>query len=381
MLSFGVDRLVDDNFAPLKGERVGLFTNLSAVNRDLTTTYDLFHTAKGVNLTALFSPEHGFAGAVADGVSVQSSIDTQTGLPVYSLYGDTQRPTPDMLRDVDILVCDIQDIGIRYYTFLWTITHILEACGVYNVRVMLLDRPNPLGGLTVRGGGLHAELASLVGRYAIPIQHGMTLAEVATLINNTWNPHPAQITVVPCEGWMRDITWPQTGRAFVPPSPNMPHFSTVMQYAGACLVEGTTLSEGRGTALPFEIVGAPGVDGAPSVDGAHIAQVLNALNLEGVRFRPHQFQPNASKHAGKLCGGVQVHITDPRTFDALNTWLHVLVVMRPYFDWLPAHFDRLIGDSETRHLIDAGEAVSVITARWHTFEDAFKTQREAHLRY
>lgn len=375
MIRSGIDRLVDEKFAAVRGLRVGLFTNPSAVNRDLATTYDLFRLSDAVNLTCLFNPEHGFSGAVADGVSVHSGIDVQTGLPVHSLYGASYRPTAEMLADVDVLVCDIQDIGIRYYTFLWTTTHVLEACGEYGIPVILLDRPNPLGGLKVCGGGLEPELASLVGRFSIAIQHGMTLAEAASMINERWNPHPAEVRVVTCDGWRRGMTWEQTGRPFVPPSPNMAHLSAVQQYAGACLIEGTTLSEGRGTPLPFEIAGAPGVDGWA------LAQQLNALNLAGVRFRSHQFQPSASKHAGELCGGLQVHITETQSFDALGVWLHVLLAMRPYFDWLPAHFDRLIGDSHTRELIDRGESVTTIMGQWEAFRSDFEQQRQPYLLY
>ena len=367
-IKLGIDRLVETGFAELQGLKVGLFTNLSAVNRDLTPTYDLFRKTDKVQLVALFSPEHGLAGAVADGVIVASGIDTQTGLPIHSLYGGNYHPTAEMLNGIDLLVCDIQDIGVRYYTFLWTITHILEACGEYGVRVMLLDRPNPLG-KRVDGGGLQPELASLVGRHPIPIQHGMTLGELASMINAIWNPTPADLSVMRYEGTSAGSS------VFVPPSPNMAHLVTAQHYPGACLVEGTSLSEGRGTALPFELAGAPGIDGAA------LAVQLNALNLEGVRFRPHQFQPTASKHSNELCGGVQVHITDAASYRPIQTWLHVIRAMRPHFTWLESHFDRLIGDTSTREKIDAGVPIDDIIAEWDTFLADFDQKRQPYLLY
>ncbi|MFW5708852.1 MAG: exo-beta-N-acetylmuramidase NamZ domain-containing protein [Chloroflexota bacterium] len=384
-MRFGIDRLIDDDFAPLRDQRIGLFTNLSAVNRDLATTYDVFRQADRVNLTALFSPEHGLAGAVADGVAVASDVDPRTGLTVHSLYGTSYRPTHEMLTGLDVIVCDIQDIGVRYYTFLWTLTHILEACGEFNVPVMVLDRPNPLGG-HIDGGSLDLSLASLVGRYPIPVQHGMTLGELALLINDTWNPAPALITVVTCDGWSRQQTWDEIGRTFVPPSPNMPRYVTALHYPGACLIEGTTLSEGRGTPLPFEVVGAP------YIDAWALADAINALPLHGFRARPHQFTPTASKYSGQLCGGIHLHVVDTRTYRPLVTWLAILGLIRhmypDQFAWLPVHqpdglqhFDRLIGSAETRTLIDRGEALTDLTVGWNDVRHAFVELRRPYLLY
>ncbi|MCB9455729.1 MAG: DUF1343 domain-containing protein [Anaerolineaceae bacterium] len=385
MMRFGIDRLIDDHFAPLHGKRVALFSNLSAVNRDLVTTYDVFRMADAVNLVALFGPEHGFGGAAADGMAVDTATDPRTGLPVYSLYGETFRPTAAMLDGIDLLVCDLQDVGVRYYTFLWTLTHIMEACGEVGVPLLILDRPNPLGG-TLDGGALEPKLASLVGRFPIPIQHGMTIGELATLINGRWNPHPAEMTVYACDGWRRDQDWSRIGRAFVPPSPNMPHFVAAQHYPGSCLIEGTTLSEGRGTPLPFEVVGAP------YLDGAALADALNGLKLPGVRFRPHLFEPSASKCVGQTCGGVQAHITDPVIYRPVRAWLAVIHTIRHLypedFAWLPQyhpaglqHFDRLIGDRHTRRMIDAGDPVAVIVDGWQAFQAEFKALAAPHLLY
>src|SRR5664279_4071464 len=254
----GLDILAADEFKRLAGKRIGLFTNPSAVDASLNSALSLFKAAAAngqIRLEALFAPEHGIDAAAADGVEIASS--SERNLPIYSLYGETQRPTVEMLDRIDLIVCDIQDIGVRYYTFLWTLTHILEAAGERGVEVLILDRPNPLGGVVVEGSPLDPALSSLVGRCSLPIRHGMTLGELAQWFNARWNPTPAVLDVIPCEGWTRSMLWEATGLTFVPPSPNMPHPATIWQYPGACLIEGTNLSEGRGTALPFEIVGAP----------------------------------------------------------------------------------------------------------------------------
>jgi uncharacterized protein YbbC (DUF1343 family) len=275
-----------------------------------------------------------------------------------------------MLADINLMVCDIQDIGVRYYTFLWTLTHILEACGEQGVPVLILDRPNPLGDY-IDGGGLEPELASLVGRFPIPIQHGMTIGELALMVNDLWNPTPAEVEIMRCDGWNREgCRWP-----FVPPSPNMPHLSTALHYPGACLVEGTQLSEGRGTALPFEIVGAP------FIDGFTLAEALNSLPRAVAR--PHAFQPTASKFAGEICSGVQIHMLEG--FRPLEVWLRVLHTIRhlypDQFEWIPYHFDRLIGDTTTRQQIEDGVSVEDIVAGWQDFHQAFREQRAPYLLY
>jgi uncharacterized protein YbbC (DUF1343 family) len=383
----GIDVLQADDFALLKNRRVGLMTNPSGVDGRLRSTYRILAESDQANLVALFSPEHGFAGAVADGEKVGSMVDRRTGIPVHSLYGETYRPTEAMMADLDVMVCDIQDIGARYYTFLWTVTHILEAAGEFGVEVMIFDRPNPLGGVVVEGGPLDAELASLVGRYSIPIRHGMTLGELAQMMNEQWNPHPSELSVVKCEGWNRGMMWDETGLVWVPPSPNMPHFSTAMQYTGACLIESTRLSEGRGTPLPFEIVGAP------FIDGEDLAEVLNGQGWDGVKFRPITFMPTSSKWQGEYCGGVQVHVVDDwSAFRAIETWLGIIREIRLMyaddFQWLPPyieggmyHFDRLVGLTDVRQKIDIGVSVEGLTAGWDEFCREFERLREPYLLY
>ena len=357
----------------------------------LRSALSLFKAAAAdgkIRLTAIFAPEHGLDAAAADGVKIASSSEGE--LPVYSLYGETQHPTPEMLENVDVIVCDIQDIGVRYYTYMWTISHILEAAGEKGVEVLILDRPNPLGGAVVEGSPLDAALSSLVGRYSIPVRHGLTLGELAQLFNARWNAKPATLDVIACEGWRRSMLWESSGLTFIPPSPNMPHLETVHHYPGACLIEGTTLSEGRGTGLPFEIVGAP------FMDGVALADHLNAQNLPGVRFRSHSFQPTTSKWSGETCAGVQVHITDPAAWRALRVWLRVIVAVKTLypdkFAWLPPgtagveagqvyHFDRLIGSSEVRAQIDAGQPLDDLFAGWDTFAHGFEVDRWSYLLY
>jgi uncharacterized protein YbbC (DUF1343 family) len=371
----GIEVLRANGFAQLRGKRVGLLTNPSAVDSALVSTYAILQRAENVNLVALFSPEHGLTADAADGESVTSKIDPLTGLPVYSLYGATERPTRDMLENIDVIVVDIQDIGVRYYTFTWTMSHVLEAAGEYGVEVIILDRPNPLGGFPT-GAPLDMQFSSLVGRYPVPTQPGMTLGELAQLFNATWNPHPAQLTVIRCKGYTRSMDWLETGLPLVPPSPNMPHLVTAQHYPGACLVEGTSLSEGRGTALPFEIVGAPGIDGIA------LAGTLNAQGWDGVCFRPHVFKPTASKHAGIVCEGVQAHITDSSSYQPVQVWLGVLsIIYRQYpFVW-NRHFTRLIGSDTVQPLIENGTLLDALFAEWDAFCADFAQQRQQYLIY
>ena len=364
-----------NGFAARRGKRVGLLTNLNAVDGDLVSTYTILRTASDVHLTALFSPEHGLAAALADGEVISSSTDTRTGLPIHSLYGATQHPSADMFENVDVVVCDSQDIGTRYYTFTWTMSHMLEAAGEHGVEVIILDRPNPLGG-SVSGTALDLRFASLVGRYPVPTQPGMTMGEMAQMFNAHWNPTPAPLSVIACSGYQRAMLWAETGLTFVPPSPNMPKLVTAQHYPGACLVEGTSLSEGRGTALPFEIVGAPGLDGEA------LATALNTRGWMGVRFRPYFFKPSASKYAGAVCGGVQAHITDVQTYRPLEVWLGVLqtIYQQQPFTWND-HFERLIGSDIVRGLIERDEPLDDFLARSRLFCTDFDQQRQPYLLY
>lgn len=374
-IRIGLEVLRDSGFAALKGKRVGLLTNPSAVDDRLTSAYDIFRSASEILLMGFFAPEHGFSGIIRDGIQVPTGIDTLTRLPVYSLYGEYYRPTADMLATVDAIVCDIQDVGSRFYTFIWTISHILEAAGEHGVEVVLLDRPNPLGD-AVEGPLLDPVLSSLVGRSPIPIRHGMTLGELMQMFNARWNPTPAQLTVIACEDYTPLMSWEDTGRIFVAPSPAMAHISTARHYPGGCLAEGTTLSEGRGTTLPFEITGAP------HLDGHALAAALNDLDLPGVRFRPHTFIPVTSIHTGQTCHGIQAHITDAAAYRPVETWAKVLamVYQRFGFAW-NGHFDRLAGTVDLRETIQAGAGLERLLADWRSQAEQFQAERVPYLIY
>jgi uncharacterized protein YbbC (DUF1343 family) len=390
VVRLGIEVLRDSGFELLAERRVGLLTNPSGVDRNLQSTFDILWEAPEVNLTALFSPEHGFAAEAADGAEVASTTDSRTGLPIHSLYGDTRQPTSEMLEGVDVVVCDIQDIGVRYYTYTWTISHVLEGAGKYGTEVVILDRPNPLGGTAIVGPSVEDGFSSSVGRFPVPICHGMTVGEMSRMVNTTWNPTPATLTIVQCDGWRRLMTWVDTGLPWVPPSPGMPHLSTLKHYPGACLVEGTQLSEGRGTPLPFEVVGAPWID------GYELAAHLNAQEWPRVRFRAHTFRPTTSKWNGEVCQGVQVHIVEEALWQPLPVWLGIIREIRllysDVFDWLPPHspnvesgavmhFDRLIGSDRVRHQIDAGLPIQEIVAGWVEFCRGFDQRRKPFLFY
>lgn len=385
----GLEILQASKFDLLKGKRVGLLTNPSAVDRQFVSTYHIFSQSSEVNLTTLFGPEHGMSASAPDAASVENAVDKRTGLPIYSLYGDHYRPTLEMLENLDVLVCDIQDVGVRFYTYIWTISYILEACGEHGKEVVILDRPNPIGD-RVGGGALDEEVSSFVGRFDMPIRHGMTVGELAQMINERWNPTPCQLMVVHCEGWERTMLWSETGREFIQSSPAMPNLMTALHYPGSCMLEGTQLSEGRGTSLPFQVVGAP------YIDGDYLAETLNTKKLSGVRFRPHAFMPTSSKYTGETCYGVQPHITDVEQFDPILVWLttiiEIVTMYSEQFEWLPPHqieyergsqyhFDRLMGNTSYRTRIDNGATADDIMAGWAAYCEQFRELRKPFLLY
>lgn len=338
----------------------------------------------GVNLVALLSPEHGLSASVADGDPVADSRDPLTGLPVYSLYGATYRPTSAMLAGVDLLLFDIPDIGVRYYTYIWTLSYVLEACAALKLPLWVLDRPNPLSGdFSVVEGPLldEAQVTSFVGRWSIPVRHSLTIGELALL----WNAQRhlnAQVTVVPVENWQRTQLWSAIDLPFIPPSPAMPSAETALIYPGTCLFEGTNLSEGRGTATPFQMIGAPWLDAIT------VAAAFNAQNLPGVMARVVQFVPQANKFAGMLCRGLMLHVLAPERFRPVAAGLHLLTLIQQlqpdHFRWLPyatadsgagyGHFDRLIGRLDLRsQLAQLGAQVAAQLAEWTAAPTWFAT--------
>jgi uncharacterized protein YbbC (DUF1343 family) len=304
---------------------------------------------------------------------------------VFSLYGKTKEPSPKMLAEVDVLVFDMQDAGARFYTFISTLFYVLRGAGRAGKPVIVLDRPNPINGARIEGPRVEPGLESFVGITPIPIRHGLTTGELAFYLNVEHH-LGADLSVIPMRGWARDMWFDQTGLPWVTTSPGIPQLVTAAVYPGMCFVEGTNLSEGRGTTLPFEIAGAPWLDGDPA------ARSLNALNLPGVRFRPLYFIPSASKHAGEKCGGVQAHVTDREAFRPTATGLHVVAACRAHaaeqFQFLasswegrPPHFDLLTGVAAVREGLAAGKAVEEITATWPEIEAQFADKRRPYLLY
>ena len=382
--SVGLDNFLAEYHGQLAHQGVGLITNPTGVTRTLQSNIDALR-AVGVNLVALFGPEHGFSASAADGAHVASGRDPRTGLTVHSLYGTTRKPTAEMLKGIDVLLYDIQDVGVRFYTYTTTLGLALEACAENKIPLIVLDRPNPINGNVVEGAVLDPTLQSFIGHGCLPIRYGMTMGELAQFYNSDLNIH-ADLQVIPMREWRREMWYDQTGLVWVTPSPGIPQFATTMSYPGMCFVEGTNLSEGRGTGLPFEIVGAP------FLDGYALAETLNALKLDGVAFRPIAFVPSSSKHAGQECFGVQLHITDRESFRPVTTGLYIVATCRALapekFEFLatswegrPPHFDLLAGSSRVREALLSNGSVEALTQTWIQDIARFQAKRQPYLIY
>ena len=384
MVRTGLQILLSEQRSLVAGRRVGLVSHAAAVLPDLTGILPAVRAA-GIDVQALFGPEHGFAGAAADGAAVGHGHDGRTGLPVYSLYGETKEPTADMLTGLDLLLVDFQDVGVRFYTYLSTLYYVLRGAGRANLPVMVLDRPNPITGRVVAGPLVDPGLESFVGILPIPLRHGLTLGELAGYMNSEYSLN-APLSVVAMTGWQRADWFDQTGLLWVAPSPAMPHLSTATVYPGMCFIEGTNLSEGRGTALPFEVVGAPWLD------GDSLAAYLNQLGLPGVRFRAHTFTPTASKHANQVCQGVQVHVFDREALQPITLGLHVLAAciqadpgqfafLPSSWEGRPPHMDLLAGSAAVRAHLLAGQPVEELEATWAAGCAHFRRACQPHLLY
>ncbi|HIW31916.1 MAG TPA: DUF1343 domain-containing protein [Candidatus Paenibacillus intestinavium] len=323
MVLNGIDSIL--NYRHLfEGKRVGLITAPTGLTRDFESTITILH--ENFQLAAMFSPEHGVRGDLDAGALVDTYIDPFTGVPVYSLYRkDSKRLTAEMLEEVDIVVYDIQDVGVRYYTFIYTMLYALEDCAKAGIPFVVLDRVNPLNGTNVEGNVLKDGFKSFVGNYELAVRYGLTAGEVATMANDqmSWN---ATLHIVRLEGWERSMSFPQTGLIWVHPSLGMPRYETALLYVGTCLFEGTNCSEGRGTTFPFEMIGAP------YINAQQLADELNAKGLAGVRFRPVHFKPNASKHSGEICGGVQIYITNIEAIKPLDVGVTMLFTIRDLYE-------------------------------------------------
>lgn len=384
----GVEVIKKQNFTPIKGRTIGLVINPGSLDAQLTSAVEVFLNAPGVKVGAFFGPQHGIRGETQDNmIEWEGFRDKQTGLPVYSLYGKTREPMREMMEGIDCLVIDLPDVGARYYTFVWTLALCLRACKKFKKSCIVLDRPNPINGVAMEGPVLNPQFSSFVGLYPLPIRHGMTMGEIALYLNREFKIE-CDLTVVPMEGWQREMWFDDTSLPWVMPSPNMPTLDTAIVYSGMCLLEGTNISEGRGTTRPFEIFGKPGVD------PYEVLKRLTAEDLPGVRFRPLYFQPTFQKHQGQLCGGAQIHVTDRNAFFPVLTGVAVIhAIYRLYpesFFWKQPPYeyeaeklpiDILAGTDELRSQIEQGYSLGKIAQSWQKKLDLFREVRNAYLLY
>ncbi|MBS4192460.1 DUF1343 domain-containing protein [Bacillus sp. FJAT-49705] len=316
-MRLGLDLFLGNQFQSFKGMRVGLVTNMTGVNEKLVPSIDLFYEHPDIHLAALYGPEHGIRGDAKEGEAVESTIDPYTGVPVFSLYGASRKPSKEMLDPVDVIVFDLQDIGSRYYTYIYTMAYVMEACAEYGKHFVVLDRPNPISGSVMEGNLLEDGIRSFIGLYPIPNRHGMTIGEIALFYKHEMGIN-CELTVVQMDGWERQMFFDQTGLFWVQPSPNTTGLDMSILYPGTCLVEGTNLSEGRGTTRPFEYIGAP------FIDGYRLAKKLNEQKIAGVLARPVSFKPVYQKHRDEVCEGVQLHVADRYAIHSLRTGLTLL---------------------------------------------------------
>ena len=386
MVQLGCERLLASN--ALDGKRVGLVCNPASVDSRLGHVADLFARHPRVRLTALFGPQHGFRSDVQDNmIETGHGQDEVRRIPVYSLYSETREPTAKMLADLDVLVIDLQDVGSRIYTFIYTMANCLTAARRHGVKAVVCDRPNPIGGIAVEGPMLVHGYESFVGQYPIPMRHGMTIGELAQLFNAEFG-LGAELEIARMEGWRREVYFDATGLPWVMPSPNMPTLETAVVYPGSVLFEGTNVSEGRGTTRPFELLGAPWVG------AERFAEQLNRAGLPGVRFRPAVFEPTFQKHAKTTCAGCQLHVTDRPAFRPVETGVALMSAFRAAdparFKWRDPPYeyehdkmpiDILAGSPELRTQIESGMGAADIARSWQPSVSAFMKTRERYLLY
>jgi uncharacterized protein YbbC (DUF1343 family) len=384
----GLEKLLSDRLDLVRGARVGLVCNQASVNHELRHAADLFREQTACKLNALFGPQHGIRGEVQDNmVETPHTFDRETGVPVYSLYSETREPTEEMLRDVDVLVFDLQDVGCRIYTFVYTLANCMRAAARYGKKVVVCDRPNPIGGGQVAGTVLEPEYASFVGQFPIATRHGMTVCELAQMFRGEWG-LVCELELVLLDGWARELWFDETDAPWVLPSPNMPTTDTAAVFPGAVHLEGTQMSEGRGTTRPFELVGAP------YIEAAQFARALNAYELPGVYFRSCNFQPTFQKHAGQNCGGVQIHVTDREVYEPVAAGV---AVVREAYAHYPEHFrwkeppyeyvydknpfDVIAGTANLRTAIERGATLAEIVESWREPLKRFEAARARYLLY
>ena len=387
-VKLGLERLLEDDVSSVKGARVGLICNQASVNHEYRHAADLLHAHPEIDLQVLFGPQHGIRGDVQDNmIETAHGLDRNTGRRVYSLYSETREPTDEMLRGVDTLVFDMQDVGCRIYTFVYTLANCMRAAKRLSKRVVVCDRPNPISGKHVSGNVLEPEFASFVGQYPVPTRHGMTVGELAKLFNEHFS-IGCDLDVITMQGWKRQSWHDETDAPWVLPSPNMPTLDSATVFPGTVHFEGTQVSEGRGTTRPFELIGAP------YIDPEDYASALNGLSLEGVFFRACVFQPTFQKHAGVSCGGVQIHVLDRDVFEPALAGVAMVKLAHdmykesfrwkepPYeyvYDKNP--FDVIAGSDKTRKAFEQGLSLRDIEASWQSELTQFRRLRENYLMY
>jgi uncharacterized protein YbbC (DUF1343 family) len=374
----GVEVLLNDPANPLAGRRVGLITNHTGRDRAGTSTIDLLMGAADIELVALFSPEHGIRGVAADGERIDSEVDQRTGLPIHSLYGETRRPTPEMLEGIEVLAFDIQDVGARPYTYASTMALGMQAAAEHGIPFVVLDRPNPIGGVIVEGNILDPAFSSFVGMYPIAARHGMTVGELALMYNDR-HEIGVDLTVIPAEGWRRGQWFDHTGLPWSAPSPNLPRLEAVIHYPGTVFFEGTNLSEGRGTDFPFEQTGAPWLDAEA------VAAEMNAMGLPGVRFEPVRFavRPDARKFPGETLPGVRLVATDREAYRPVAASLLLIDAIHRLhpdeFAW-SGTMNRLAGTDRVRQAVEGG-TLRALLDEWDRDAERFRAAREPYLLY
>jgi uncharacterized protein YbbC (DUF1343 family) len=388
-VTLGSTRLVQSG--QLRGRRIGLVSNPASVDHTLRHVVDVLLADRALEVKALFGPQHGFRSDVQDNMIETPHSDFETHerkrVPLYSLYSDTREPTSDMLGEIDTLVIDLQDIGTRIYTYMYTMANCMRAARKHSIKVIVCDRPNPIGGTEIEGITLEPGCESFVGLFPIPTRHGMTIGELARLFNEHFG-IGADLEVIPMEGWRREMFWADTGLPWVMPSPNIPTPDSAMVFPGTVMVEGTTASEGRGTTRPFELVGAPWVR------AERFAAALNKRNFPGVYFRPAVFEPTFQKHARVACGGCQIHVLDRLTFKPVLTGVAIIEQLRaespssfawkapPYeYEHEKMPIDVISGSPSFRQAIDRGDRAEDIAARWESGVAAFRDLQRRFLLY
>ncbi|HVH55494.1 MAG TPA: DUF1343 domain-containing protein [Vicinamibacterales bacterium] len=387
VVTLGIEKLLSSERRLVDGRTVGLLCNPASIDRSYRHSADLLLAHPATSLGAIFGPQHGFRADLQDNmIETPHASDARRRVPVFSLYSEVREPSAEMLRGLDALVIDVQDVGTRVYTFIYTVANCLRAAARQHVPVVVCDRPNPVGGVSVEGNLLREEYASFVGQFPIPMRHGMTVGELASLFNHQFG-IGAELHVVTMDGWTREMYYDATALPWIMPSPNMPTLDTAIVYPGAVLFEGTKLSEARGTTRPFELIGAPWID------AERLADAMNARQLPGVHFRPAFFEPTFQKHAGKTCGGCQLHVLDRQAFRPVRSCVELIEEFHAQdpsrFEWRdpPYEYERekmpidiLYGSDQLRLALAAGKVRTLIES-WAPEEEAFGRMREPFLLY